>query len=94
MAALREWHNTAAYAAWQTIVEEMGKQRLGRLVAADAAHAEFERGALSALHTVHDVVDTLLTKCEEIDNVRRTSRNGGDAKPESKSRFWGSPFFW
>ena len=92
VAALRAWHNSAGYEAWQHVIEELGRQRLARLVGADAAHAEFERGALSALHTIHDVVGTLLTKCEDIDNDRAKRRNGGD-RPKSIARFLGSPFW-
>src|SRR3990167_2740123 len=55
--ALREWRAADSFEAWQYVIEEIGRQRLARLVAADAANPEFERGALSALPIVHDVVD-------------------------------------
>lgn len=90
---LQEFRASAGYATFQHVLTEIAQTRLSRLLSTDPTKVEFERGALASLHDITNVVDVILTKCEEI-NARTDKRNGAGNTSNPNARFWGHPAFF
>lgn len=72
--ALREFHTSKGYAAFQHVVGELAQHNLSRLLTAEPAKVEYERGALASLNQLYDAIERLLSACEALDD--RTRSNG------------------
>lgn len=90
--ALREWHTSPAYDAFQHVVAEMARTRLTQLLGAAPERVEFTRGAMASLNECHDVIGTILKTCEVVDD--RTRSNGSKQHDEPAKRHLGSANFW
>lgn len=98
MEALQTFRDSPAFDVFQHIIETLANQRVIGLLSAEVTQVEFERGRLAALREVHDVVDSLLTRCKELDRDR-TKRNGDPSHQpltaeQRAAHHWGNPLWF
>ena len=82
------------YTAYQHVVKTIAELRAQRSAfrAITVEDANFERGVLFAYRELYDVVETILSKSEEVESARQ-SRNGEQPSPGPRADFWGSAHY-